>query len=1564
MSSVRNIYRVARSILLALIITVISLYLFLYVALAIPGVQNYVKGIAERELSSYLKGNVEIGRLDIVPFSEIRVFDLIVSDSISSQPCLQVARVGAAVELADLIFSRRITISYAEISGMRADISQAKKDGPLNIDFIIKAFAPKDKNKPPTRFNLRLRKVAIRNGSASFSRLWMPEKEAEDKLDFNHLSLNSLTLDLRIPKLSNDEIEGEVSRLSFNINPGLRVSDVTFKVLYTPTNLDVYDLKVSLEESSLVIPQLSLAYSSPDQIKHTLMEEPLQLSISQGHLVLSELKSIVPSLKSFDFPIDFSLVAHGNPKEVDNLELALDIPDAETSLFLKGNARELLHPEYLEAEFSELRANVTPKIITLLEECVPNFGGFPKKIITNLGSAAITLKGRYAAETGKADAEGWVSSHLGRLDFNVVKGKGLNANLSTEDFNVGALLGIGKLGEVAFNAEAQLESLGKFSLSNLPQGFVALDLDKIAFNGITLRDISAEVTCAEHNVDLSLLSDSTGANMGLNANLDLYPGDIMGEANIDINELVPSLFGLMKGYEGYSVSGKGELRFIGPDLLASDLMLDLRNLSFLNKEGEGLKLGYLTGRLNYTENQDESESDKRVAYRRDLTIRSPWLDIDSKIEDRDGEDAKSLFDFRGILNAGMRLAAETFPVLQLANNKESATEKADVSILMKAAPEVYRFWNLPAYPLGQASIALSLDGETGLASFDIDAPYIQQGRNVLIEKTHFKGQMSREEGTFSLSGFTHYPTKKGTLDIDLNLRGHNNTVFTELGFRPGEGNLMAGNMAFNTYLKRNDLTNALDCRVDFIPSVLSIADSDWNLGIGNMEWTGNEGIINNFNLASQSQFININGLISKDPDDVVTVRLGGIDLDYVFSILNINYVTFGGIATGELTGKGVLSSSPDLKTKFLNIEDFSYNSAPLGKATVHSWFDVDQKKVGIKATVTDNEKKVADIDGGIWVTRDSLSFGLEAHEINAGFMSPFVAAFAEDVAGRASGEMKLFGTFSDIDLIGRAKADSLSLKLISTNVRYWGSDSIFMNSGRIEIPGFRLYDKNGNSALLSGTLSHRYFHDPEFDFRMSEANNLLCYDTNQTLNPVWYGTIYASGSGHLYGYPGLVGVDVDMVSDRNSTFTFVLTDREEAADYNFLTFIDSKKEAAKKMEPDTIPEFLKRFRKQVAEQEGEETAVELNFRASVNPGVLVTLIMDPQAGDKITTRGSGALQMSYNSKSEDLRMYGKYTLDEGEYNFSLQDIILKQFSIRPGSTISFNGDPYSANLDIAATYRVNANLTDLDQSFANDHELTRTNVPVDAVMLVSGDLNGPEITFDVELPTLTTDVERKVKSLMSTDDLLSRQIIYLLALNRFYTPENGAMGNTGSSGGTELTSVASSTISSHLSNILSSMTDHLMVAPSFRSDKGDFSDVEVDLGLSSRLLDNRLLINGNLGYRDRNVSGQSTQLIGDFDIEYLLNKSGNLRLKAYNRFNDQNYYLRQALTTQGVGLVVRRDFDNLFSFLRPIRRKLEAIQEEREDKKEKENEKGEGKKEEEDVIDIEIDKDVENNRNR
>ena len=275
-------------------------------------------------------------------------------------------------------------------------------------------------------------------------------------------------------------------------------------------------------------------------------------------------------------------------------------------------------------------------------------------------------------------------------------------------------------------------------------------------------------------------------------------------------------------------------------------------------------------------------------------------------------------------------------------------------------------------------------------------------------------------------------------------------------------------------------------------------------------------------------------------------------------------------------------------------------------------------------------------------------------------------------------------------------------------------------------------------------------------------------------------------------------------------------------------------------------------------------------------------------------------------------MYGTYEIDKGSYNFTLQDIIIKDFKIRDNSKISFDGDPMAAKLDISAVYPVKANLSDLDQSFLEDKSINNTNVPIDVVFDIRGIMTQPDINYKLEFPSFANskgDIESKVNSIVSTEEMMKRQCLYLLALNRFYTPEYMT-----TTSGNELFSVASSTISSQLSSMLGQLSENWTISPNLRSDLGDFSDVEVDVALSSTLLNNRLRLNGNFGYRDKSLN--TNQFIGDFDLEYLLNPRGSWRLKAYNRFNDQNYYIKTATTTQGVGIMYRQDFDNMFNFLK------------------------------------------------
>ena len=237
-----------------------------------------------------------------------------------------------------------------------------------------------------------------------------------------------------------------------------------------------------------------------------------------------------------------------------------------------------------------------------------------------------------------------------------------------------------------------------------------------------------------------------------------------------------------------------------------------------------------------------------------------------------------------------------------------------------------------------------------------------------------------------------------------------------------------------------------------------------------------------------------------------------------------------------------------------------------------------------------------------------------------------------------------------------------------------------------------------------------------------------------------------------------------------------------------------------------------------------------------------------------------------------------------------------------GSNITFNGHPLDADLNIDATYTVNsASLNDLGTDVAE--QAGQTNVKVACLMSLTGNLAKPSIRLGLELPDESEEVERTVLNAISTDELMNMEILYLLGLGKFYTPDYVNPEQSSNA----LSSVISSTLSEQFNNALSSIINNSNwnVGTNLSTGGNGWTDVEFEGMLSGQLLNNRLLINGNFGYRENSMT--QSNFIGDFDIEYLLTRDGGLRIKAYNKTNDR-YYTRTTLTTQGIGFVYKKDF--------------------------------------------------------
>ncbi len=296
------------------------------------------------------------------------------------------------------------------------------------------------------------------------------------------------------------------------------------------------------------------------------------------------------------------------------------------------------------------------------------------------------------------------------------------------------------------------------------------------------------------------------------------------------------------------------------------------------------------------------------------------------------------------------------------------------------------------------------------------------------------------------------------------------------------------------------------------------------------------------------------------------------------------------------------------------------------------------------------------------------------------------------------------------------------------------------------------------------------------------------------------------------------------------------------------------------------------------------------------------IIMDPIAGDYISGKGTGNIRTEFYNKG-DVKMFGNYRINQGVYKFSLQEVIRKDFIIKDGSTITFNGAPLDANMDIQASYTVNsASLNDLipDASAI----IQQPNVRVNCIMNLSGMLVRPTIKLGIELPNERDEIQTLVRNYISTEEQMNMQILYLLGIGKFYT-EDARNNNQNSN---VMSSVLSSTLSGQLNNALSQVfeTNNWNIGTNLSTGDKGWTDMEVEGILSGQLLNNRLLINGNFGYRDNPMA--NTNFVGDFEAEWLITRSGDIRLKAYNETNDR-YYTKTNLTTQGVGIMYKKDFN-------------------------------------------------------
>lgn len=684
--------------------------------------------------------------------------------------------------------------------------------------------------------------------------------------------------------------------------------------------------------------------------------------------------------------------------------------------------------------------------------------------------------------------------------------------------------------------------------------------------------------------------------------------------------------------------------------------------------------------------------------------------------------------------------------------------------------------------------------------------------------------------------------------------------------------------------------------------ILSITDSLWQ-----QEKPATVGIFSNgeisfspLTIARGNQAISISGIYSKRESDSLTVGINNLVLQQFNGLLKQYSIKLQGRANGLVTMGHVAGNS--VFNGFLKLNELSLNDNLIGELVLNAAYHSDKKFVDVNGytslgIVDEFGKPFKNISfNGTYELEkkdENIAIDFSARPANLRILNPFLTDIITIEKGFVNGEGKIHGNPDDIRIDGAFKLFNSEIKVDYTNVTYAiKGGGIEIMPDQIRFSDLLMLEKGSKSAAqgtINGNIFHRKFSNWQLDYDIS-YRNMLVLNTTEKENSAFYGKIYGTGNVGIYGFVNKLHMQIIDTTTKNSKFVLPLDGPAEIDENDFVHFVkhDTTKVPVKK----------------------SLSGFDLTMNLHATPDASVQIIIDNKSGDMLNVQGGGDLNLALNTLGK-FEMIGDYKIKNGNYLFTLENIINKKFDIESGSSISWSGDPVNAEIDITTNYRQRASVAPLldDSAYA-----ART--PVDCKLKITDKLFSPNIQFEIEFPNLDATAKSRIANVLSDETELNRQVFSFLLFRTFTTPfiynknvqggvtAGGAAANTGS----ELLSNRVTEFLNTYVGALSGLKD-LELGLNYRPGTGTKNE-SVDLALSKQFLDNRVTVDGNFGVNQN--AQNSNSLIGDVNVDYKLTRDGRFRLKGFNRSNDNTQIATAGGPyTQGVGFFYRVEFNTL-----------------------------------------------------
>lgn len=1448
----KRILKIVRNVLIVLILLGVTGYF----AIQTPAVQTWLTKRVAGYLSDQLGAKVEVGRVSIDLWARLVMEDLYVEDQ-HQDTLLFIKSLHVRSYKLDKA-TGEFKIGSAELNQPDFHLKRYASDSLLNYAFIldyIDSFS--DTTDTSAATNVRIGNLKIVNGRFIYENEHRAPRGVYG-LDWNHMIISNLHLEVDEFTSAGDSVLANIRHIKGKDVSGFEVKDFQSELKIVPGRVFMAQSNIETNHSAIV-GDLDFYLNSIDDLDYFEQRVRMKHEFRNAKLKLGDLAYFVSDLEGWENEIAISGKVSGTVERLKGKNLRIDFDE---NTYFRGDfdmdGLPNIDETFISLNIRELTSNkreleklqVPPFKDRIFLETPDNFSILGQMYFDGNFTGFINDFVAFGAlHTAIGNVEGDVSfKEEASINDYVYQG-----NVKTDEFDLGKFYDDRNLGVVS--SDVYVDGSG-LSVDNLDLSFEG-EILKLVANNYAYSNIRTDGTFRERYFDGEFFIRDPNVEVDFIGQMDFRKKTAILDFYADIHHVNLKEINILTEYGYSSISGEVDVRSEGLDFANFIGTISARDVTYCARNKD-----YYLGRFNI-----KAERKDQVRF---------TLDSDIAVASIEGR-----FD---VAELGPSMEEIFSAIVPSYNPPDRAhrEQRFDLNLRILDFTQISEVF-IPELSIApQTKIDFTVDEKSNFFEVNITSGKIKYLEN---ELRSFTLDARRPDEALYMSLISDGLSIGKDLkfdDFSIDTRTEKDTVFTSLAWG-NDNSVHTGDV--NGKLAVRGFEN-FDFKFD--RSNVKIKDQQWIFhpnALLRMDSTRFE--LSQFQVYNGNQKLSLEGIVSEDQKDELKIALNALDISNVNSFTGGD-PSFYGLVSGNATLRAVYDQA--IFTSDLTLVDFKLNDYLVGDICVESTFENATKRIRLDGDLEKNKLHPLAF-AGYYKLNDKespLDLMVTIQEFDLAFINEFLGEDVLSIEGKTSGSISVTGKPESPQMNGTAYLSNASIYIDYLNTRYKIEEEVGIYPDMFTFDHIRIRDEENAPGFLTGTILHNAFGDWNFDVMIDMDDRMLAMNTTQEMNSMYYGKAYAKGYVNIFGYEDQLEFDINLKTERGTQLSMPMSDDVEEGLGSFIRFV--QKDTVSTVQPLDL------------------SGIKLKFDLDITPDAEFQIIFDEAVGDVMKGTGKGHINMEINNLSS-FNMYGAVELSKGNYLFTLKNMLNKEFSVRPGGTISWYGDPFGAELNLKAVYKVSASLTDILPDAVSE---TGQRVPVDLIMNLTGKMFNPAIAFEIELPTVDEVTKSRVQANISTDQERNRQAFALLVLRRFVSPPN-----ISSSGGygRALTENSTELLSSQISNWLSQISDDFNLGFNYRP--GDeISNEEIALALSTQFFNERLMFSSNVGVSRGTTANQNpSNLIGDVRLEYKITPEGKIRLVVYNESNDfRMITTQQSPYTQGVGVLYQEEFDNLDEF--------------------------------------------------